>query len=485
MRYISKEIFLNAITCPTLGWRLRNEDTAAQPVRPEPTLGERFRMEQGMDIGRRARSLYPGGLLIHEPKMTDATAKTAQAIKDKSVSTIFEGAFLKRGYAARADILRKNGAKWHLAEVKSSLNDKEEFIDDMAYTTMVLQQCGLDIHKISLILISKDYRLGMTDHDLFVEVDHTDEVFQCAADFRRVWDNVEEITSAADTPDARLRFECRKCTLFPQCLGKDVDNHIFDIPRLSQAKFDKLMDSQIVCIEDIPRTFTLTDIQAVVREAVLSGKPIVGQTLTADLAKVTWPAYYLDFETFMTAIPLYPEIAPYTQIPTQYSIHECSAIGTVTQHFEYLADPTKDCRQEMAERLIETLKGTGSIVVYSSFEKTIISSLAKYYPHVAQKLEQLIVRMVDLEAIIRKTFYHPAFHGSTSIKQTLPALVPEMNYDDLPIAEGDSAMAAFSYLALGRYGPREADDIRRNLLTYCKQDTLAMVRLHQRLAEYI
>ncbi len=475
MRNISKEIFLNALACPALGWRLRNEDPAGNSVLPEPTLGEKFRIEQGIDIGRRSRSLYPGGLLISEPKMTAAVAKTSQAIKDARVATIFEGAFLTGGFAARADILRRSGSGWHLAEVKSSLNDKEEFIDDMSYSAMVLQKCGLDISRISLILISKDFRLGMYDRDLFVEVDHTDDVLLRTADFRPLWDKVEEITSAPSQPKAKLSFECRKCPLFSQCLGKDTDNHIFDIPRLSQSKFDQLRDSDIVRIEDIPRTFPLTDNQAVVREAVQSGKTVVGQSLSADLARIEWPAYYLDFETFMTAIPLYSGIAPYTQIPTQYSVHECSAIGTVARHHEYLADPAKDCRPELAERLIETLQGTGSMVVYSNFEKTVISSLAKNYPRLARKLEKLIDRMVDLEAIIRKNFYHPDFHGSTSIKQTLPALVPDMNYDDLPIADGDSAMAAFAYLALGRYGHREAEDIKRNLLSYCKQDTYELL----------
>lgn len=484
MRSISKEIFLNALTCPSLGWSLSNEGSAGQPVLPKPTLGEKFRMEQGAEIGLRARSLHSNGLLIDEPKISSAVARTSQVIKEGESSTIFEGAFLVGGFAARADILRRSGSGWHLAEVKSSLNDKEEFIDDMAYTAMVIQKNGLEVQRISLILISKDYRLGMADGDLFVEIDHTGDVLHRVREFMSLCEKVEEITSASSRPESKLIFECRKCTLFSQCLGKDVGNHIFEIPRLSQSKFNQLMASGIVRIEDIPRTFPLTDNQAIVREAVQTGKPVVDKTLSAELAQVKWPAYYLDFETVMTAIPLYPGIAPYTQIPTQYSIHECSTVGTVDRHYEYLADPTKDCRLELTESLIKALQGPGSIVVYSNFEKTVINSLAKYYPQLARKLEELIDRMVDLEAIIRKNFYHPDFHGSTSIKQTMPALVPDINYDGLSIADGDSAMASFAYLALGRYGNREAEDIKRNLLDYCKQDTFAMVRLHQVLTTY-
>ena len=94
--------------------------------------------------------------------------------------------------------------------------------------------------------------------------------------------------------------------------------------------------------------------------------------------------------------------------------------------------------------------------------------------------------MTDLGAIIGKNYYHPDFHGSTSIKVTLPVLVPDMSYDQLEIADGDSAMAAFAYLALGKYKEtKEIESVKRNLLDYCKQDTLAMVKLHQRLAEYV
>ena len=90
--------------------------------------------------------------------------------------------------------------------------------------------------------------------------------------------------------------------------------------------------------------------------------------------------------------------------------------------------------------------------------------------------------MVDLGAIIRQNFYHPGFHGSTSIKVTLPTLVPEMSYDDLKVADGDSASAAFAYLALGRYeAEEEIEAVKRNLLDYCARDSMAMVKLHERL----
>ncbi|MCK5327465.1 MAG: DUF2779 domain-containing protein, partial [Candidatus Latescibacteria bacterium] len=126
----------------------------------------------------------------------------------------------------------------------------------------------------------------------------------------------------------------------------------------------------------------------------------------------------------------------------------------------------------------------GSIIAYSPFEKTIINKLSEHFPELSPDLLALIDRIVDLEAILRKHFYHPDFHGSTSIKKTLPVLVPDMSYDGLEIANGDTAMSAFALMAQGHYGDGEIDTIRKNLLDYCRQDTLAMVRLHERLLEY-
>jgi len=482
MRNVSKNIFLNALACPTLGWLIRMNK---EVVPRDPTLGERFRMEQGMEIGKRAREIYPEGVLIDNLNIAASLKRTKSLMDNSNVSVLFEGTFLIDGFITKADILKRKNDDFHMIEVKSSVNHRKEFIDDMAYTTMIMDSCGINVSTISLLLISKDFRLGMKNENLFKKTDHTDEVLDRIEEFKPFRKQIEEITRKSVKPEPIIRFECRKCPVFKECLGKDIENHIFDIPRLSKSKFKALTDSGIVCIKDIPDSFKLTRNQAKVRDCIKTNKPFIGLKLRDELESISWPVYFLDFETVMTAIPLYPDIAPYTQIPTQYSIHKCSELGQVIDHFEYLADPSKDCRKEFITNLNNDLKEEGSIVVYSNFEKVIINNLGKLYPFFSPKLSSLVDRMIDLEAIIRGNFYHPDFHGSTSIKRTLPALVPDMSYEDLDIADGNSAMAAFAYLALGKYNEGiEAKSTKRNLLNYCKQDTLAMVRLHQKLIKF-
>ena len=64
----------------------------------------------------------------------------------------------------------------------------------------------------------------------------------------------------------------------------------------------------------------------------------------------------------------------------------------------------------------------------------------------------------------------------------LPALVPELSYDDLEINNGSDASTIFYNLK------SEEDELvqkrtRINLLNYCKLDTLAMVKLFEKINE--
>ena len=286
-------------------------------------------------------------------------------------------------------------------------------------------------------------------------------------------------------PAPKPVWACRNCSYLSDCVGKGIENPIFDIPRLSEKKFNELVASDVLSIEAIPSSFELTENQEIVRTAVQTRSPVVRDNLSSALSDLSWPVHYLDFETAVTAIPLYEEIGPYAQVPTQYSIHQSDKMGNIINHFEYLADPIKDSRFDLAENLINDLKGDRSIIVYSHFEKTIISNLAKLYPQLGTQLGELIERIVDLQLIMAKNYYHPDFGGSMSLKDTLPVLVPELSYDNLTIPEGGAALATFVYLARGRYQGAEAEAEKQNLLEYCKQDTLALLKIHEQLNKLV
>ena len=476
MKNITKDIFLSTLQCPVLGWNIRHN------IDPTPlTISDKFRLETGIEIGKKATETYPEGILIEDLNTTTAVKKTEKLLKDPDTKAIFEGAFLYKSFVTRADILLRNKSGWNMIEVKSSINDREEYIHDMAYTTMIMELSGLNVSHISLMHLSENFHNGMETKELFVEIDHTEEVHKQVEEFKPLLEKIQEITDSPVKPEADLIFTCRKCHLLKKCTGKDIKNHIFDLPRLSQSKFDKLKALGITSIENIPDNFPLTDTQLRIAKCVKTQKPFIGERLKIELENIKFPAFYLDFETVMTAIPLYQNITPYETIPTQFSIHKTSSPVSIINHSEYLADPKKDCRRELAEALIKALEDKGSIVTYTDYEEGVIKELIELYPELSEELNHIIERLVDLEKIIRENYYHPDFHGRTSLKITLPVLVPEMTYEGMGIADGETASTYFALMALGKYTDEEVEKIKKNLLIYCKQDTLAMVEIHKKL----
>jgi hypothetical protein len=321
---------------------------------------------------------------------------------------------------------------------------------------------------------------------MFCEFDATEKVNERMAEFSARWAAARDGTDTPGPPPAAPCVACGDCPYYDDhCFGRGTEYPVRNLSYLRRPRLVALLNAGMLDKRNVAGKFltALNDRQQTVVQCVKSDMQYVSPRLRAELEAVRWSAYYLDFETVQTALPLYPDVAPYTQIPTQFSIHRCSAPGVVDGHVEYLADPARDCRRETAERLIAELGTEGSIVVYSGFEQRIIGELAVDFPDLATALRPILARLCDLLPIVREHYYHPAFHGSYSIKAVLPALVPTMSYSGLAIADGGTAAVKFAKMARGCYSAEECAVIRRDLLTYCERDTRAMVEVHRALLQ--
>ena len=93
-------------------------------------------------------------------------------------------------------------------------------------------------------------------------------------------------------------------------------------------------------------------------------------------------------------------------------------------------------------------------------------------------MEYINNQMFDLENIFKEDYIDWRFKGSSSIKKVLPVLVPDMSYDDLEVGEGTEAMDIWERLVLKKEFEGNENEVRQNLLDYCEQDTLAMVKIY-------
>ena len=167
-RTVTKQDFLTALGCKTQAWYAMRETGGML------TPADRLRMEEGQDVHRRAQSVHPDAVFA------GSIAKTKRLILGRAAEVIFEAAFEVDGYAARADWIRRVKGGWVIGEIKSSLfsedGPKDEHLEDLAYTTMVARRSGLPVKGCELVLMDRDWRLGMPDPDLFIVSDHTAEV---------------------------------------------------------------------------------------------------------------------------------------------------------------------------------------------------------------------------------------------------------------------------------------------------------------------
>jgi hypothetical protein len=135
--------------------------------------------------------------------------------------------------------------------------------------------------------------------------------------------------------------------------------------------------------------------------------------------------------------------------------------------------------------MLKDITPTGSIAAFNQgFEKGKIRDLAAFVTEISDGLLALNERFVDIaEPFQKKHYYHPGFHGRYSIKVVLPTLFPnddELDYKKLEIQNGGVAMETFANLYLIEEKEKR-DQIRKDLLAYCHLDTLAMVRIWEKL----
>ena len=447
-------------------------------------------IEQGQEVGRLAQKMFPGGVRIeagHE-ELDKALALTAQVMANGQVPALFEAAFQYDHVLVRADILERHAkGEWRLIEVKSATSVKDRYIYDVAIQRLVLEGCGFQVVSC-LMHLNREYVYDGKQYELeklFRNRDLTDDIAALLKDVRELIREQRKMLAQAQPPDIEAGRQCTDpwtCEFYDVCNKQLPEDHIRNLPGLSSQKFQKLKDLGVERIGDIPKGFALTEKQARARECVRSGKPWFGKGLKASLALLEYPVHFMDFETLGLALPRFAGTRPYDQLPFQWSLHLQRKPGAAVEHYEFLADNEGDPRPLFLKSLCQAIDGKGSIVVYSNFESGCLSNLASWLPKYADKITGIQGRLWDLLAVIRANVYHPGFAGSFSLKSVLPALVPEMSYGGMEVSEGSEAGMAWERMIRGQVDASERERLREALLAYCKQDTLAMVRLLEVLA---
>jgi predicted RecB family nuclease len=461
---------------------------------PQPDASDEAKMEQGREVGLLARHLFPGGVEVRgDGGIEQAIRTTQELIANPEVPAIFEGAFENGGVFVRVDILhRRKDGRWRLIEVKSTTDLKEQHLEDVAIQSRVVSRSGVDLASSCLAHVNRNYVFDGVTIDLW-------RFFRIKNLTRRVERLQPKLTlqlraeltvlSLPQAPDIDPGRQCTHpvtCEFYDRCNSPRPDNHIGYLPLIHASAVEELQEMGVESIHDIPEDFLLTERQRRACTAVQTGEPWFSPELGVALESLRYPLYFADFESVNPAIPRFVGMRPYQQIPFQWSVHLLREPGAAPEHFEFLATDATDPRREFITSLCAALGDVGSIVVYNQqFESQRLSELAASLPEFAERIKSIQGRLWDLLPVVRNHVYYPAFAGSFSLKYVLPALVPEMTYEGMDVANGTDAGAAWDLLVTGRLEQTGRDRIRKALLDYCGQDTLAMVRLMGKLSAHV
>lgn len=483
-QYLSKSLFIRGHQCHKSLWLEKHRPELKDPV--DDALQARF--DSGHAVGTLAQQLRPGGVEVPYEGLThaDQLAMTRRLI-DEGCGTIYEATFQHDGIFVKVDVLHRGAAGWELLEVKESTSVKEQYLRDAGIQAWVLAGAGLDVAKVAIVHIDTSYvrRGDLEVRKLFTVADVTTETRAMQSALPAEIAAMRAMI-AGEMPVVDIGPHCSDpydCDFRGHCWQHVPEDSVFDLRERGADKF-ALYRQGIVRQADIPLDL-LNARQRHQVEATLSRCDSLDRGAVREFLGSLWyPLCYLDFETVNPAIPMFDGSRPYQQVPFQYSLHVQASAGAEPVHHEFLAQPGVDPRAELTERLLAQIPEGACVVAWNQkFEKRVLGDLAQPLPAHAPRIERMLENFRDPMTLFQsRAVYLWQQKGSYSIKAVLPHLVPGLSYEGLDVADGDMAMTAY-YDMCAAEDPEELEHIRAALLEYCGLDTLAMVKIVERLRE--
>ncbi len=440
----------------------------------------------GKVVETHARSCFPRGILIErDGPDTDPFIQTRRLIEDPSVSCLFEAAFRSEDLLVFVDVLSRNSSGWTLTEIKAGTSVKDKHIDDVAIQAVALQHAGITVNKYELMHINNNFvYAGGNDYTgLFIREDITERVESHTPFIESHLEPFKELIKGPQ-PERHIGSYCNKpypCPYKTYCESQDADYPVAYLPNGWHIA-QQLLAQRIYDIRDIPVDYLNSDIHLWVRRVTQEGRAELKPGAKQILSQLDFPRYYLDFECIQFAIPIWKGTHPFEQLPFQFSCHLQPNAETI-KHEAFLDTTGQDPRRAFAEALIAACGKSGPIVVYyQAFEKSIITGLIRLFPDLASSLQKIHDRIFDLLPVLKQNYYHPQMKGSWSIKKVLPCLVPELSYATLgSVQDGIQAQAVYLDIINSDLNENEMNSRRTDLLDYCRLDTLAMVKIVEKI----
>ena len=485
---LSKSRFCSAIQCKKRIWLEINKPE-------EKEVENEALLDNGTLVGEKAREYFGEYTQIpFSEKLSDMIDTTASAMKREKI-VIAEASFVYDNNFCSVDILKKNGNELEIYEVKSSTETKDIYLYDLAYQVYILRSLGYNIKKACIMHINSSYvRKGNLNlKELFIIENKTNETLKMQDDIKNEISLIKQEVNTKEELNIDIGIHCvthYKCPFFKYCTRNLKEGNVFDLRGMRDATKFNLYKNGVIYYDDLLKS-DISDIykQQIEFEINSLDDYVDKNRIKEFLSTLSYPLYFLDFETYQQPIPEFDDVKPYMQIPFQYSLHYKLDESSTLEHKEFLAESNADPRRLLAERLVDDIPMNTCVLAYNMmFEKMVIKNLAQIYPDLKKHLLNIHDNMHDLMIPFKnRDYYTKDMHGSYSIKYVLPALFPNdssLDYHNLElIHNGSEAMNSFTNLV--NLDEESRKKIRECLLKYCELDTYAMVKIWEKLKSVI
>ena len=460
--HFSKSRYCCGVQCPRMLWLKEN-----MPGEYDAGAENQAVFATGNEVGGLAMGLFGDYTEVpHSESLSDMILET-QRLLDDGAGNVCEASFSHDGCFCSVDILRNlGGKKVELYEVKSSTEVKDVYKHDVSYQHYVLTKLGFDVRKVCLVHINNQYvRHGALELDkLFAIEDLTAVAKGKLGEVERNIAKFRECLAQEAEPERKVGAQCSDpypCGFWAHCavdMPRDGTPTVWDVANLRNKQ--SYYDNGYITFAQLYGAGVLAGKQLQQVEVELKDLPpqIDAKSIAVFLGTLSYPLYFLDFETFNPAIPLYDGSSPYQQIVFQYSLHYIEKEGGELRHKECLAYPGSDPRRQIAEQLCRDIPRDVCTVAYNmGFEKGQIRGLADLCPDLRDHLMNIQGNIKDIMIPFQKRWYYTKeMRGSYSIKAVLPALFPDepsLDYHNLKgVHNGGEASSTF--LAMLNMGKR-------------------------------
>jgi len=488
---ISKSEYMLYLKHPAWLWIKKHEKRLLPSI--DEALQARF--DEGNAFEPFVESLYPNLIRLgfnNYSEYLEMPNKTIEAWNN-GAQVVSQGRYETDSITCISDIVSKEDDAYVLTEIKSSSSAKKEQALDLAFQKIVLEGAGYPIKKCEVAHVNSSYvRAGeINPTGLTAFTDITEEVEDLIEGTRSRIEQAIRVAEAYDMPDPAP--ERAKLKSYEDWLGVRQKmqpplpkDSIHFLPSMDAERATQLIEEGITKVDEIKDINILKpSTRKYLAAKAEGGCAVEKDKLSAFLSEISYPVYYFDYEASQSLLPPWDGTRPYQQVPFQYSLHILREPNREVEHREYLHKDISNPMPSLIESLKANVGSEGSILVwYESYEKSRNNEMAEIYPEAADFLNAFNDRIIDLmkpfsQGMVRDEM----FLGSSSIKKVLPALIPDLTYNDLGIQEGEAAARKWKELTLGEVSEPEREKVYSDLIEYCKLDTLAMVEIHKKLAE--